>query len=88
MRLSDDISSIRGIGEKSAALFHKVGIFSLKDLITYYPASYITYPPISRACGVSPDHKAALLLKVMDEPKVVHIRGRVMLSFNAGDDNL
>ena len=86
MRLSDDISSIRGIGEKSAALFHKVGIFSLKDLITYYPASYITYPPISRACGVSPDHKAALLLKVMDEPKVVHIRGRVMLSFSAGDD--
>ncbi len=86
MKLSDDISSIKGIGEKSAALFHKVGVFSLKDLLAYYPVSYITYPPLCKADQIIPDQKAALLLRIMDEPRLVHIRGKVMLSFNVGDD--
>lgn len=38
-----DITYIKGIGEKRAELYRKVGINSLEELITYYPRDYIDY---------------------------------------------
>ena len=86
MDLRDDISSLKGIGEKSAALFHKVGVFSLSDLIRYFPSSYIRYPGIKKVCDIRPDEKAALSLKVLTEAKIAHVKGMSMLTFMAGDD--
>jgi ATP-dependent DNA helicase RecG len=80
-----DISTIRGVGEKSAALFHKVGVFSLYDLIRYYPSSYIRYPAVTSVADLKPDIKAALKLEVLSEPGIFRFRGKSMLSFFAGD---
>ncbi len=38
-----DITYLKGIGEKKAALYRKLGVTSLEDLITYYPRDYIDY---------------------------------------------
>ena len=46
--LSDGIEKIKGVGEKTTALFHKAGIYSKEDLLMEFPISYIDYPPISR----------------------------------------
>ena len=35
-----DIKEIKGIGDKTAALFSKVGINTVEDLISYYPRDY------------------------------------------------
>ncbi len=43
MRLEDNIINIKGIGEKTADSFSKLGIVTVKDLITYYPRTYKTY---------------------------------------------
>lgn len=40
MLLSDSVQKIRGIGEKSAESYHRLGISSVMDLITYYPRDY------------------------------------------------
>ena len=40
MELTDDIKSIKGIGDKSAQLLNKLGIFSVHDLLRYYPRDY------------------------------------------------
>lgn len=82
----DDISSVKGIGEKSAALFHKAGVFSVHDLIYYFPSSFITYPAIKKVSGLQINEKAALYLEVLSDPKLVHVRGMSMLSFIAGDE--
>ena len=37
MKLEDSVLKIKGIGEKTAVLFAKVGIHTIEDLITYYP---------------------------------------------------
>ena len=34
------ITKLSGIGEKRAALFRKLGIESVGDMVTYYPRSY------------------------------------------------
>ncbi|MBQ1880669.1 MAG: ATP-dependent DNA helicase RecG [Lachnospiraceae bacterium] len=81
-----DITAIKGIGEKSAALFHKVGVFSLYDLIRYYPSSYIRYPGVIPAAELEPDTKAAVKMQVLSEAKVMRFNGRVRLTFDAGDE--
>ncbi len=44
------IEELKGIGEKTSALFHKVGVFETGDLIGYYPMQYILYEkPVSCA---------------------------------------
>ncbi|MCR4657904.1 MAG: ATP-dependent DNA helicase RecG [Lachnospiraceae bacterium] len=39
----NDIRNIKGVGEKTAALFNKLGIFSFTDLLYYFPRDYIKY---------------------------------------------
>ncbi len=81
-----DISSLKGIGEKSAVLFQKAGVFSVHDLIYYFPSSFIKYPEIKKVSDLSAEEKAALKLKVLSEPKLSHVNGLSILGFMAGDD--
>ena len=41
MLLSDPVTSISMVGEKRAALYKKIGIETVYDLIHYFPRSYI-----------------------------------------------
>lgn len=40
MRLDSDIREIKGIGEKTAAAFARAGVFTVKDLLCYFPRDY------------------------------------------------
>lgn len=40
LNLESDIKYIKGVGEKRAELFNKLGIFCVEDLIEYFPRSY------------------------------------------------
>ena len=42
--LQDAIERVKGVGEKTATLFHKEGIFTKEDLILSFPISYREYP--------------------------------------------
>ena len=37
MRLTDDLTKIKGIGEKTAQVFSRAGIDTVEDLIHYSP---------------------------------------------------
>ena len=64
MKLSDDITVIKGIGTKTAAPFRRVGVFLVYDLLTYYPSSYKTYPPISDVLDAEDDTAVALCVSI------------------------
>ena len=36
----EPISSLKGIGDKTAALFEKLGVYTVADLLAYYPRAY------------------------------------------------
>ncbi len=40
LELNNDVKYIKGVGPNRAELLNKLGIFTLKDLITYYPRDY------------------------------------------------
>ena len=51
MLVSDRIDSVKGIGEKTRALFEKINVFTVGQLLTYYPREYETFSeqvPIAR----------------------------------------
>ena len=43
MKYSDNIINLKGIGEKKAKLFYRLGIHTVKDLLLYYPRDYQTF---------------------------------------------
>ncbi len=52
MDKKSSIASLKGIGEKTEALFHKVGVYRIGDLIRYYPRGFEMFDdpiPISEA---------------------------------------
>lgn len=46
MKLSDKITILKGIGEKRAELFKKVGVNDIGSLLYYYPRTYTEYPEV------------------------------------------
>lgn len=40
MDLTEDVKYIKGVGPNRVTLLNKIGIFNVKDLITYYPRGY------------------------------------------------
>lgn len=40
MVLDKDVKYIKGVGEARAKTLNKLGIYTLEDLITYYPRDY------------------------------------------------
>lgn len=66
MNCSDDIIKLKGIGEKTAKLFHRLGIYTLKDLLFYYPRDYQAFhSPVKIAEGAGED-TAAVELSLAD----------------------
>ena len=52
MKSSSSIGSLKGIGEKTENLFHRLGVYRIEDLIRYYPRGFEIYEdpvPISEA---------------------------------------
>ncbi len=43
MYLTDSVSKIKGIGEKTEKVLQKLGIFTVRELLAYYPRTYETY---------------------------------------------
>lgn len=43
MELQDNVTAIKGIGEKTAQCFSRLGIYTVDDLVHTYPRNYLTY---------------------------------------------
>ena len=43
MVLRDSIKTIKGVGDKTAAVFARLGVETVQDLLLYYPRNYVAY---------------------------------------------
>ena len=55
MRLSDPVTAIRGVGEKTAELMRKLGIETVEELLHAYPRNYDRYEPPVRIEKINSD---------------------------------
>ena len=90
--MQEDIRKLKGVGEKTAALLHKLNIHTVEDLLHYYPRDYRSYEaPLSVDDHAADDHHAAAyLVSVQGQPSLSR-RGRmtvVTLSLHSRQGNV
>ena len=86
--LNTDVRTIKGIGEKKAQALNKLGVFSLYDLVSFFPRKYedrSTYKPIAMCLD---GENVCIRALVADTPRLVRIRrGMELVKFRAVDES-
>jgi ATP-dependent DNA helicase RecG len=86
MRLEDDIKTVKGIGDKTAQNFNKLGIYNIKDLVFYYPRSYKTYSEPVPVSSVTEGDRVAVFCRVVTYVESHKGRRYNITSLTAADD--
>ena len=86
--LKTDVRYIKGIGEQRAKALNKLGIATLRDLISWFPRRYDDRREAKRIADLIPDEYACVLAMVAAEPKINRIRkGMELVKVRAVDDS-
>lgn len=87
-QLEKDIQFVKGVGEKRAALFRKLGICSVDDLLQYYPRAYLDKSDLKTAAEAKDGEKCALRCTMISAVTEHRIRRGLTLykcSFSDGE---
>lgn len=85
--LNTDVRYIKGIGEAKAKTLGKLGIFTLGDLIGWFPRRYEDRRETRPISSLIPGETACVSAMIASEPKVSHIRkGMDLVKVRAVDD--
>lgn len=74
MQLSDPVTVLRGVGNSKAAQLNLLDIYTLKDLIYYYPKSYEDRTQMATLCQLQPGEPKCFLATVTDTPRTSYVR--------------
>lgn len=74
MDLSDSITCINGIGEKTAGLYAKLGIKTVHDLINHFPRDYEQWRDVMDIGALRVNFTDTIYATVISEPHTVSIR--------------
>ncbi len=69
-----DIRYIKGVGEKRAQLFYKLGVKNLYDLVHFYPRSYLDFSSLTPIYNLVPDTVCTFKAYIGYEPVKNEIR--------------
>ena len=88
MDLNTDVRYIKGIGEKKAQALNKLGVFSLRDLVSFFPRKYedrSECKPIALTCD---GESVCVEAMVADTPRLTRVRrGLDLVKLRAVDDS-
>ena len=86
--LSTDVRYIKGIGEQRAKALSKLGITTLRDLISWFPRRYEDRTQVKRIADLVPGETACVAAMIASPPTVSHIRrGLDLVKVRAVDDS-
>ncbi|MCM1134192.1 MAG: ATP-dependent DNA helicase RecG [Clostridium sp.] len=74
MKDADAITSLKGIGEKTAKLFYRLGISKTSELLFYYPRGYETFEPPVKLAKAATDKPVTLELFLLGDFKWKKVR--------------
>ena len=87
MQLTDSITAINGIGEKTAALYHKLNIYTVHDLIIHYPRDYEEWRDIVNIGELKVNQVHAIRATVISAPQTLHVRRNMSVTTVRVRDN-
>lgn len=75
MVLSDSIKTIKGIGDKTAETLSKLGIYTVSDLLMYYPRTYISYEDPVDIDNLQTGMRQSVRARINSRVEVKKVRG-------------
>ena len=85
--LKTDVRYIKGIGEQRARALGKLGVRTLRDLISWFPRRYEDRTETRRIADLVPGEAACVLAMIASPPAVSHIRkGLDLVKLRAVDE--
>ncbi|MEG2541831.1 MAG: ATP-dependent DNA helicase RecG [Christensenellaceae bacterium] len=86
MNSCDSVTEIKGIAEKTAKLFHKIEVDTIRDLLYYLPRDYKDLTNTKKISEVKFGETALLCVKILTIPVTKYIRkGMEITSFQVTD---
>ncbi len=83
--LNENITELKGIGDKTAKLFNKCGVFTCGDMITYYPRGYDRFDAPVNACDLKVGCICAVRLTVIGSITKRYVRNLSIVAFEGAD---
>lgn len=80
--LERDIQYLKGVGDKRARLFHKLGIFVVGDLVRYYPRTYEDWS-VTTPAAQAPEGTTICVQATMVTPMRTHLIRKGMTLYKA-----
>ena len=77
--LNTDVRYIKGIGEKKAQALAKLGVFSLYDLVSYFPRKYEDRSTVMPIALTSGSESVCIEALVADTPRLTRVRRELEL---------
>lgn len=90
MQLTDSITTLKGIGEKTALPFAKAGIHTIGDLLNYYPRGYEAYEEPVECFQMEDGKKYAVYAHILSVSEVKRFKRYQIFSAQlmAGEDTI
>ncbi len=86
--LDTDVRYIKGIGEKKALALNKLGVFSLYDLVSFFPRKYEDRSQTKLIAEVTDGESVCIRVLIADTPRLMRIRrGMELVKFRAVDES-
>ena len=87
MDLTTGIQSIKGVGEKSSALFAKLNIYTVGDLLKYYPRGYERFEAPVNVRDAVEGEVQSFSLRIVKAAAMKKIRNLTILNYVAADNS-
>ncbi|MCM1266407.1 MAG: ATP-dependent DNA helicase RecG [Bacteroidales bacterium] len=76
-----DIRSLKGVGDKTAALFEKLHIFTAEELVRYYPRDYEQFSEPVALASAQPEELVTVEGRLLGNVATRHVRGLSITGF-------
>ena len=77
--LKQSVQYIKGVGPNKAVSFNSLGIFTLEDLLTYFPREYEDRSKIKKIADIQNGEEATITARVVAEVSVNRIRSNMII---------
>lgn len=85
--LDIDIQYLKGVGPQRAAKLNKLNIFTVEDLINYFPVKYEDRRTVKNINELSDNLKCLLKVRLFESPKKTRIKKNMSIIKAAGKDD-
>lgn len=85
MRDDTPIIEVKGIGAKTEKMMHKIGVYTVGDILLHYPSHYIKFEAPEKICDVTMHQKTAVCCKISRTPVVRRTRN-LTVTISEGSD--